>query len=391
MNEIQPSPGGMRVTLASMSFAAYLLLAGGLLLAVLWPFLTALLLAAVVAVWLAPAHERFLGRWHRPRLGATLLVVALLVGVIGPLIGLSFMLVHQLRNMTGDLAAHIARPLEIPAIQAGLQWLAVHWEIPIETVPDRIEASALQVFQELASAASRNLGSVAGGIANVFLQGTVFLFALFVFLLQRQEILARFKRLSPLEDSYEDRLIEIFRGFSKGLVLGGVLTSAIQGVVATLAFWVVGVPQAVFWGVLTALFSVIPVVGSALIWVPISIGLWIEGRPQAALGLFLYNVFVTGTVDNIARPFLIGQGANAQDGTARMGNLMLFLTVIGGLLVFGFPGLLIGPVAAAFFFALAEILEQRSRGLSRPAAAAATGGTATAKDSGGPEAPSPLS
>ncbi len=391
MNEVQPPYRGLRLTLASMAFAAYLLLAGGLLLAVLWPFLTALLLAAVVAVWLAPAHERMLARWHRPRIAATLLVLVLLVGVIGPLIGLSFMLVHQLRSMTGDLAAHIAKPLEIPALQDALEWLAVHWEIPIETVPGRIEVSARQALQEFAATASRNLGSLAGGIANVFLQGTVFLFALFVFLLQRKEILVRFKRLSPLEDSYEDRLIEIFRGFSKGLVLGGVLTSTIQGVVATLAFLVVGVPQAVFWGVLTALFSVVPVVGSALIWVPISIGLWFDGRPQAALCLLLYNVFITGTVDNLARPYLIGQGANAQEGSARMGNLMLFLTVLGGLLTFGFPGLLIGPVSAAFFFALAEILEQRNRGLGQPVPEAAAGEVAEAQDSGGPEAASPLS
>lgn len=74
-----------------------------------------------------------------------------------------------------------------------------------------------------------------------------------------------------------------------------------------------------------------------------------------------------------------------------MGNLMLFLTVLGGLLTFGFPGLLIGPVSAAFFFALAEILEQRNRGLGQPVPEAAAGEVAEAQDSGGPEAASPLS
>lgn len=392
MNETREQQGGVRLTTASLAFAAYLLLAGGLLFAVLWPFLTALLLAAVVAVWLGPAHDRFLSRWPHPRLAATALVLALLVGAIGPLVGLSFMLVGQVRDMTGDLAAHIARPLEVPALQAALQWLANRWEIPIETVPARLEDSALQALRELAATASRNLGSVAGGIANVFLQLTVFLFALFVFLLQRKDILARFKRLSPLEDAYEDRLIEIFRGFSKGLVLGGFATSALQGLVATLAFVVVGVPQAVFWGVLTAIFSVVPVVGSALIWAPISIGLWVDGRPEAALGLLLYNVFITGTVDNFARPFFIGRGAGeGADGSARMGNLMLFLTVLGGLIVFGFPGLLIGPVAAAFFFALAEIMERRSHGLGPVPPPPPSREASVASDAGGPETPSPLS
>lgn len=363
--------GGGRPSAAGIAFFVYLATAGVLLVAVLHPFLTALLLAAVVSVWLAPLHDRFIARWDAPKLGASLLIIGLIVGVVLPLVMLGTMLVSQLRVMLVDLADHIARPLEVPALQGLLGWLAEQWQVPVDVVPDRIRETALRFLQNIVAAASRNLGSLAGGLANVFLQFGVFLFSVFTFLIHRRELVSRFKRLSPLEDTYEDQLLEIFRGFSRGLVFGGVMTSALQGVVVTAGYLVTGVPQAIFWGTMTAILSFVPIVGSALVWVPITLGVWAEGRSGAALALAVYNVVVTGSVDNIARPFLIGRGS-------QMSTLMLFLTVLGGLITFGFPGLLIGPVAAAFFFALAEVMERRRLGqtpaCSTPAGGAAAGG-----------------
>jgi predicted PurR-regulated permease PerM len=137
-------------------------------------------------------------------------------------------------------------------------------------------------------------------------------------------------------------------------VYGGLVVAAVQGALTGLALWVFGVPSPVLWGVVASFFALLPLVGTAVVWVPASIyliatGSWIKGLILAAWG-----AFVVGTIDNVLRPYLIS-------GRVQMHTLLIFFAVFGGVKVFGFLGLFIGPVVLAVTITLLSMLRDESR------------------------------
>jgi predicted PurR-regulated permease PerM len=137
-------------------------------------------------------------------------------------------------------------------------------------------------------------------------------------------------------------LLERFVSVTRATLKGAMLIAMIQGTLAGLAFWVAGVPAAAFWGTCMVVLSIIPAVGSGLVWVPTVIYLFLVGRFAAGLGLLLWCALVVGTVDNFLRPKLIGRDA-------RMSDLMILLSTLGGILFLGPVGFLVGPIIAALF------------------------------------------
>jgi len=132
------------------------------------------------------------------------------------------------------------------------------------------------------------------------------------------------------------------------MVVGTLLIGILQGALAGIAFAIAGVPNAVFWGTVMAVLSIIPGVGSALVWVPASIILVAQGSFGAGIGLILFCVLVVGSIDNLLRPVLVGKHTD-------MHELMIFFGTLGGLFMFGMAGLLIGPLIASLFITIWEI------------------------------------
>jgi predicted PurR-regulated permease PerM len=137
-------------------------------------------------------------------------------------------------------------------------------------------------------------------------------------------------------------LLERFVSVTRATIKGSLFIGFLQGSLAGLAFWVAGVPGAAFWGAVMVVLSIIPAVGAGLVWVPAVVYLFLAGAPLAAVGLLLWCVLVVGTVDNLLRPRLVGRDA-------RMSDLLILLSTLGGIVLFGVVGFVVGPIVGALF------------------------------------------
>ena len=174
------------------------------------------------------------------------------------------------------------------------------------------------------------------------------LYSMFFFLMGGREILDQVMRLFPLEATDKDLLLDKFVSVSRATIKGTLIIGIVQGGLAGLAFAVVGIKGAVFWSAIMAVLSIIPGIGTALVWVPAVGYLFATGQTIPAIGLLLWCAVVVGTADNVLRPLLVGKDTEMPD-------LMVMLSTFGGLALFGAIGLVIGPVIAALFLTMWRI------------------------------------
>ena len=150
---------------------------------------------------------------------------------------------------------------------------------------------------------------------------------------------------TPLTEEDQTKLLGTFVSVARATLKGKLVIGIIQGGLAALSFWLAGIEGVFFWGAVMAVLSVIPAVGTALVWVPAVIFLAINGQTGAAIGVGLWCALVVGTIDNILNPILIGKDAEMPD-------LLVLLTTLGGLAVFGVAGMIIGPIVGSLYVAI---------------------------------------
>jgi predicted PurR-regulated permease PerM len=170
----------------------------------------------------------------------------------------------------------------------------------------------------------------------------VMLYVLF-FLLRDGDVLSeRIARAIPLQDHQTERLLNQFVTVVRATVKGNIVVALIQGTLGGLAFWVLGLPGPLLWGALMAMLSLLPAVGSALVWGPVALYYLATGEFGSAIGLTVWGVLAIGLVDNVLRPILVGK-------ETRMPDYLVLISTLGGIAVFGLNGFVIGPVIAAMF------------------------------------------
>jgi predicted PurR-regulated permease PerM len=154
----------------------------------------------------------------------------------------------------------------------------------------------------------------------------------------------------PLPDHDRDRLFDKFLSVTRATLKGTLVIGAVQGMLGGLAFWVLGISGAIFWGVVMVVFSVLPVVGGALVWVPAAIMLALSGQFVKAIVLVVFCGLVVGSVDNVLRPRLVGRDTEMHD-------LMILFSTLGGIMAFGAVGFILGPIIAALFQTVWELMD----------------------------------
>ncbi|MDP6460536.1 MAG: AI-2E family transporter [Gemmatimonadota bacterium] len=311
-------------------------------------FLMTLLLAGVFAGLAAPLFRRIVGLLRGKRSAASMVtVLALLVCVAGPLFAILGVVAAQALRITDSVRPWIdeqlANPGALPVLLErlpGLDRLVPYREQILLRLGDLV-GSAGGFLLDSASAATR------GTVAFLF-QSFVFVYALFHFLLHGDALLRRILYYIPLDEPAESRLVERFTSVTRATVRGTLVIGLLQGGLAGVAFAVVGIPGAVFWGTMMTLLSVIPGVGTALVWVPAALILLATGETVPGVGLAVFCGLIVGSLDNLLRPRLVGRDT-------QMPDLLIFLGTAGGILLFGIPGFLVGPILAALFVTVWEI------------------------------------
>ncbi|HPC83246.1 MAG TPA: AI-2E family transporter [Thermoanaerobaculaceae bacterium] len=323
--------------------ALVVLLAGSLFLVfrILRPYLDPIVLAGITAVLVHP-----LFRWLRAKLGGraslasllTLLVV--LLAVVGPLTLMAISLVNE--------GLHSAEAIQA-WVQAGNLDRLLHepWAERVAALtnryfplidPQRVDLRALLLglSQKLGAVLLAKGGAILTSTGALLGQFLLYLFVLFYALRDGEEILAQLRSLSPLRASQEDRLLERVRGVARSALLGAFGTAAAQGITGGVGLAIAGFP-AFFWGTVMAFGSLVPVVGTAIVWIPACGYLAVTGRPGMAVFLAIWCGIGVGSIDNFLRPLLM-------KGAAQMSTLWVFFAILGGMQLFGLPGLVYGPL-----------------------------------------------
>lgn len=311
-------------------------------------FLLAVLLAAVFAGIAYPLYRWLLRRLRgRRALASVATILVLLLGVALPLAGFLTMVASeavQVSQGAGEWFQEQAGRLE------ELRRMAERIPFASRLLPE--SGSLVEQFREVATRTGGALmGSVAAatrGTLSFFLQLFILLYAMFFFLLDGPAILRKILYYIPLEPEEEEALLERFVSVTRATLKGSLLIGAIQGALAGLAFLVAGVPGAAFWGTVMVVLSVIPAIGAAFVWIPAVIYLLLVGKVAAGLGLLVWCAVVVSTIDNFLRPRLVGRDA-------RMSDLLILLSTLGGIFMFGAVGFIVGPIVAALFVSIWHI------------------------------------
>ena len=191
--------------------------------------------------------------------------------------------------------------------------------------------------------------SAGENILRVLLLTFVMVYLLFFFLKDGDKIIAKCVNAFPLDDNQEKFLIDRFSSVTKATVKGTIIVGVVQGTIGGIAFTFLDIKAAVLWGVLMAFFSILPGIGTAIIWFPAACILFFSGAWLKALILLLVGVFIIGLIDNFLRPYLVGKETQLPD-------YLILLTTLGGVSLVGLSGFVIGPIIAALFITLWSLL-----------------------------------
>jgi predicted PurR-regulated permease PerM len=301
------------------------------------PFLQPLGWAVVLVVCVFPLHERLEARWGPVRAAtlSTLCVTLLLVGpalaLAGGLVNQASAAVHHLQS-SGDWSAQFP-----PSARLALDWLSQHGVPGIETDPLRMARDGAtwlaHLIADQAGAALRNAASVA-------LKLLILLFALFFLFRDGNALVARTRQVLPFDDAHSGMILGQTRDLIFASVSASLLIGAIQGLLGALAFAIVGLPSAIFWGALMGLLSLLPVIGAWLVWGPAVLWLAFNGDYGRAVVLVCICAGVAGVLEHFVRPLLLS-------GKTQMNSLLILVSVLGGISVFGFLGFILGPIVVA--------------------------------------------
>ncbi len=333
-------------------------LAVGAVFAIAWlalPFATGLLLGALLAFTLEPAYEMLLRHGRRPFVASLITVMVSALIIVGALAGFVTSFVTRAVVFANTVREELRSGGALNArLDAVTGWLG-HFGISTTSLTQRLEAGV----GEIASRSAAIAGSLASGAFEVLLGLFFALLAMHVVLRRWPRIVSAIVVASPLQPDYTQALLAEFRRVGRMTVSGTVLTGLAQGLLAALGFWITGVPQAIFFGVATALASLIPAVGTLLIWVPAGLYLFAIGHPaKAIIELIWGTLIVVGFSDYVIRPRLVGDDA--------VPALLVFIALFGGLEVFGLSGLIVGPVVVSLAVAVLRLYAQEEQARRGP-------------------------
>lgn len=328
----------------------FFLLVGAAVLYVFWrvvePFALILLTSAIVAIVLMPLMRWLEKHTKSPKLSAVIIIIGVLLGAVLPLtfgaIAIADDATEFLQSSFGE--SGFFRNFNLNAIP-GVSFLPANIQKELGNIH----------LSEIGTAAAKWIADNAtvflASAANAFLSVFIFFIALFYLLVDREKIKEEVQTLSPFRNELDRDIITRMTGTVRNVVFGALIVSGIQGIMAAIGLTIFGVPGALLWGALTIIASQVPILGVGLILGPAVLYLLMSGNPGSALGLLIWSVMVVGLVDNILSPQLL-------KGRTNMHALLILISILGGLKLFGPIGFIAGPTILAAVMVLMELYKK---------------------------------
>ncbi len=311
-------------------------------------FLMAIFLAGLFSALARPVYRRLkiMFNGHRHLASVTTLLLMIFVVLI-PMMLLVGIIVGQAIDVGQSITPWVKQTIEQPdRISAYLQHLPFYDEL----VPYReiILEKAGKLVGSISKWIVGGLSSATFGTVNFLFMSFVFLYTMYFFQMDGNKLIKKILYYLPLNSDDENLMLEKFTSVTRATIKGTMLIGILQGGLAGGAFAVAGIDNAVFWGTVMAVLSIIPSVGSALVWIPAAIILIMQGSVAGGVGLLVFCGVVVGSLDNVLRPILVGKDT-------KMHELMIFFGTLGGIMMFGIAGIFIGPLIASLFVTIWEL------------------------------------
>lgn len=338
---------------------------------ILRPFQDTLILSIVLASLFYPLHM-WLTKAYRGRknLAALSIVFIITFAIALPIFFFVSALVSQGTDSVNQMndwirAGNLHKLAADPRVVAYTEWLQQKFPW-IEFPQIDLAHSILQIGKSIGQSLLSRGASLLGNVASLVTQFFIMVFVVFFLVRDGKGMIDQARYFSPLRLDQEDRLLTGIRQVAGSVLLGTFFTAISQGVVGGIGLSLVGIPG-LFWGTMMGFSSLIPIVGTALVWIPSCIYLLLLGSWKSAVFLAVWSVVLVGSIDNFLRPFIMRGGS-------RMSPFYIFLAIIGGVQYFGLIGILYGPLILSFAMIMLYLygveyedeLSSRGKSLPRP-------------------------
>ena len=319
-------------------FAVLFSIVSVLALAVVQPFVPYVLLAAILTYTLFPVHEFIRQRTARPGLSSAISMILAMVIMVLP----SFYIIQRLvQQVSGAYTSFQTLNIQrIGDYLSGLTGNQINFQ-------DMLDSFFGQIRQSIVAIAPDVLGSVTELALGFF----IMFFVMFYAFREGEVFVAYIKKLLPLDADLKEKLFSEIRLVTQAVLYGQMMTAVIQGSLGGLGFLIFGVSNWVFWGTIMIVFAFLPVMGTPIIFVPAAVDQILAGEMINGFGLLAYGAIFVMNIDNFIRPRLVS-------GKSKIHPVLILIGVLGGLRIFGFVGMLMGPLILAIFVAVTQFYEQ---------------------------------
>ena len=324
--------------------AYYLLLAliTILFVSIIFNFAAPILWSVVVSIIFYPLYEKFLLMTNKKSLPSILSLILILLLVIIPSIGILGLITNELIIFINSFDDYsLERYVEMIPNESLINDLLAWAGLSITQLTEKADdflLTASKVFYESVSTISAN-------VINFFISLFLFIYLTFFFLKDGEKIVKSCMDAFPMKNEDESYLLNEFQKTTRATIKGTIVVALAQGFLGYMTLLLLGVEGALIWGAVMALLSIIPAVGTILVWLPIALVLFLNGQIMEASILIFSGIFIIGMIDNLLRPILIGKETKIPD-------YLILLTTIGGISIFGITGFIIGPIIASLFISI---------------------------------------
>jgi len=337
------------IKIRQIFFFSLLIIVSIIFLYLIRPFAYPLFRAAVIAGISYPIYEKINNRLKFPNVSSALTLIIIAFVILIPLSAMGTLLVGQsidLYNSVNDNRGNINN-----TIQNVTNWaqnnqfttkLHIDEKIWIEKMSEVTRTVVNFVFEGLKDWTQNSIAFLA--------QTVIMFYALFFFLRDGKKMLKFIMHLCPLGDDREILLYEKFTSTASATLKGTVVVGLIQGVIGSILFWACGIQGAAVWGLIMAIASLLPPFGTGIVWFPAGVIMLITGNLTAGVAILATGVLVIGTIDNFLKPVLVGKDT-------QMHPVLVLISTLGGIILFGFTGFIIGPIITSVFLAFWQIYE----------------------------------
>lgn len=343
----------MKNNLNSAFLFILIVLAGICAYLVFKPFLVALFLAFIISQLFKKWYEKINQKFgNRSSLSSLTLCIILFFILVIPF----FLTVSLVAKEGADLYQNIQKTnwqMQLKSFSSSPILKTLGVDFPALDLQNINADNSQQIVDSFKSASNfifSALKKTYQGVTHFVFMTFVVFFSLYYLFKDGDKIIKKIMALSPLKDAEENQLLKNFISVSKATLKGSLVIAIVQGILMTVVFLIAGVTSPVIWGVITVIVSLIPMLGAALVWLPAGIIMLVLGNIWQGLTIIIFGALVVSTIDNFLRPRLVGKETSLHP-------ILVFLSTLGGIALFGIVGILLGPVIIVFFISLLDIYQ----------------------------------